>query len=214
MAIVVQGDASVLTSLLLVNVHFDVGLLERPPFEVLPVASAFDLSLRTLLAPGLFFATLQSFGFARYAACKIARSAHVPLARLCIYGEALLKRPRKNTERYTIATLGLLRLGRPIGSGSSRLLARWSLLGVCRALPSGIFSHRRLIVSRSGWARAGSQEDGRRGDVDVLGHQSVPSARGGVAQSHGCCCQCMSGLKCSIGVKSEARQARVQYTKA
>ena len=41
--------------------------------------------------------------------------------------------------------------------------------------------------------------------MDVLGHQSVPSARGGVAQSHGCC-QCMSGLRCSFGIKNETRR--------
>jgi hypothetical protein len=112
-----------------VDVHFDVGLLEWPPFEVLPVAAALNLALRTLLASGFLFATLQSFGFARYAACRISRSVRVRLARLCTYGEALLKRPQKNAEIYTIATLGLLRLGRAIGSGGSRLLAYGSLLG-------------------------------------------------------------------------------------
>jgi hypothetical protein len=167
-----------------VNVHLDVGLLEWPPFEVLPVAAALNLALRTLLASGLLFATLQSFGFARYAACRMSRSVRVRLARLCIYGEALLKRPQKNTERYTIATLGLLRLGRTIGSGGSRLLAHGSLLGRCRRiLSAGILGHGRLIVSRLGWVRAGSQEDGGRGDVNVLSHQSVPSARGVVLRN-------------------------------
>ena len=100
----------------------------------------------------------------------------------------------------------MLRLGWTIrSSGSSRLLARRSLLGGCRGLPACVLSHRRLVVSRLRWAGAGSQEDGGRGDMDVLGHQSVPSARGGVAQSHGCC-QCMSGLRCSFGIKNETRR--------
>ena len=195
------------TSLLPVDVHFDVRLLERPPFEVFPVATTLDLALCTLLASGFFFATLQSFGLARYAACRIARSVHVRLARLCIYvkDETLLKRPRRDAEEYTVATLGLFRLGRSISSGSSRLLAYGSLLGCGRGLPAGALSHRRLIVSRSGWAGTGSQEDGGRGNVNVLRHQSVPSARGGVAQSHGGC-QCMAGLRCSFGVKNETRR--------
>jgi len=204
------------TSLLPVDVHFDVRLLERPPFEVFPVATTLDLALCTLLASGFFFATLQSFGLARYAACRIARSVHVRLARLCIYvkDETLLKRPRRDAEEYTVATLGLFRLGRPISSGSSRLLAYGSLLGCGRGLPAGALSHRRLIVSRSGWAGTGSQEDGGRGNVNVLRHQSVPSARGGVAQSHGGC-QCMAGLRCSFGVRNETRRgySRVQKYK-
>jgi hypothetical protein len=109
--------------------------------------------------------------------------ACTPLNR-CIRRDSV-EEPRRDAEEYTIATLGLLGLGRPIGSGSSRLLAHGSLLGGGRGLPAGILSHRRLVVSRSRWAGAGSQEDGGRGDVDVLSHQSVPSARGGVAQSHG-----------------------------
>jgi hypothetical protein len=201
-----------LTSLLPFEVRFDVGFLEWPPFEVLLVSTALNLALRTLLATGLLLAALQSFVFACYTACKNAPSVRVQLACFCIYHEALLKRPQKGSERYTIATLGLLRLGRSIGTGtgtgtgtgSSRLLARRSLLGLrCRrALFASTFSHGRLIVSCSRRARAVSQEDGRRGDMDVLGHQSVPSARGGVAQSHGGC-QCMAGIPSSFGVRNE-----------
>ena len=57
-----------LTSPLSVDVHFNVGLFEWPPFKVFPVAAALDLALRTLLTSGLLFATLESFGFTRHAA--------------------------------------------------------------------------------------------------------------------------------------------------
>jgi hypothetical protein len=80
-----QNSQPIRTSLLPVDVHFDVRLLEWPPFEVFPVASALNLALRTLLASRFLFATLQSFGFARYAACKIAQSVHVRLARFSSY---------------------------------------------------------------------------------------------------------------------------------
>lgn len=76
---------SELTSPLSVDVDFDVGLLERSPFEVFPVAAALDLALRTLLTSGLFFATLESFGFTRHAACKISQSVHVRLGSLYTY---------------------------------------------------------------------------------------------------------------------------------
>ena len=80
-----QGGTSIHTSLLSVDVDFDVRLLEWSPFEVLPVASAFNLALRTLLTSRFLFATFQSFGLARYAACKFSQSVHVRLARLCSY---------------------------------------------------------------------------------------------------------------------------------
>lgn len=115
-----------------------------------------------------------------------------------------MKIPLKDTERYTIATLRLLGLGRPVRSGGGRLLAHQGLLVRRQALPAGDFGHGRLVASwRLWWARAGSQEDGGRGDVDVLSHQSVLSARGGGAQSHGCC-QDMAGLRRSLEARKQA----------
>jgi hypothetical protein len=60
------------TSLLSVDVGFDVGLFEWTPFEVLPVTAALDLALCALLASRFLFTTFQSFRFARYAACDVA----------------------------------------------------------------------------------------------------------------------------------------------
>jgi hypothetical protein len=65
------------TSLLSVDVCFDVGLFERTPFEVFSVTAALDLALCALLASRFLFAAFQSFRFARYTACDFASSAHV-----------------------------------------------------------------------------------------------------------------------------------------
>lgn len=79
----VSGDISELqqrhrrhTSFLPVNVRLNVGLLERPPFEVFPIAAALDLAFGALLASRLLFATFQSFGFASHAACEVIPSVH------------------------------------------------------------------------------------------------------------------------------------------
>jgi len=58
------------TSLLLLNGYLDIRFLERAPFEVFLVAAAFDMSLRALLTSGLLFAALETFRFARQAACE------------------------------------------------------------------------------------------------------------------------------------------------
>ena len=47
------------TSLLSVDVCFDVGLFERTPFEVFSVTAALDLALCALLASRFLFATFQ-----------------------------------------------------------------------------------------------------------------------------------------------------------
>lgn len=164
-----------ITSLLTVNVDFDVGLFKRAPFEVLPVAAAFDLSLCALLASWLLFAAFQSFGLTRYTACESSRSVHRRLGSPHAGDEALLKRPRRVFEICTVATLGLLGLGSPVRRRGIRLLPRcWGLfngiVGV-GTLPAGVLGYRRLVVSRFGRrTRALSQEDGGRGNVDVLCH--------------------------------------------
>jgi hypothetical protein len=59
------------TSLLSVDVRFDVGLFEGTPFEIFPVAAALNLALCALLASRFLFTAFQSFRFARYAACDV-----------------------------------------------------------------------------------------------------------------------------------------------
>lgn len=122
-------------------------------------------------------------------------------------GEALSKTPRKGSDIYTVATLGLLGLGHAVGGGAGRLLASRGLLGGCGGgLAAGILGHGRLVVARLGArrARAGAQEDRGRGDLDALRHQVVP-VRGECvgARSHGCS-QDMAGPRCGIRARSEA----------
>ena len=58
-----------LTSLLPVDMNLNIRLFERAPFEILLVTTTLDISASTLLTPRLLFTTLQSFRFARHAAC-------------------------------------------------------------------------------------------------------------------------------------------------
>lgn len=63
-------DRSVrLASILTVDIDFDVCLLERPPFEVFFVSTAFYVPPCTLLAFRLLFSAFQSFRFAGNASC-------------------------------------------------------------------------------------------------------------------------------------------------
>lgn len=143
------------TSLLSVDIRFDVGLFERTPFEVFPVTAALDLALCALLASGFLFATFQSFCFTRYTACNVELSVHVlswPASRVRWGGHVFSA--RIDTATHTITTLRLLRLGWPIDRGRRRrLFTHGGLLG---RLPASIFSSRRLVVSRSrrAWATA------------------------------------------------------------
>jgi hypothetical protein len=47
----------------------EAGLLERPPFEILLVASAWHVPPCALLAGGLGLVALEALRFARYTAC-------------------------------------------------------------------------------------------------------------------------------------------------
>lgn len=67
-----MGGACMHTSLLAVDVRFDVGLFKWTPFEVFPVTAALNLTLCALLASRFLFTTLQSFCFARHTACDVA----------------------------------------------------------------------------------------------------------------------------------------------
>ena len=116
------------TSLLSVDVGFDVGLFEWAPFEVFPVTAALHLALCALLTSRFLFATLQSFRFASHAAWDVTLSVHILSCSVSYarggHGVAVWM----NAVIHTIATLRLLGLGRPVDSGGRRLFTHRSLL--------------------------------------------------------------------------------------
>lgn len=61
--IVPYSCLTILTFLLSFDIDLDVGVLEGSPFEVLLVASTFDLTFGTLLATWFLLVTFESFGF-------------------------------------------------------------------------------------------------------------------------------------------------------
>lgn len=65
------------TSLLAINICLDVGLLEWSPLEIFFVTAAYGITLRALLATGLFFATFQTLRLARQTSCEIALSVRI-----------------------------------------------------------------------------------------------------------------------------------------
>lgn len=110
----VSGDISTLhqrhrrhTSFLPIDVRLDIGLLERPPFEVFPIAAALDLAFGALLASRLLFAAFQSFGFASHAAYEVIPSVHAQpwLMRLCCCSQVPPKTLRRAVRIYRCDSL-------------------------------------------------------------------------------------------------------------